>query len=84
VVTRTFVRTRIPCYTEVVANLTITVDDEVQKKARIRALEQGTSVGHPRCAWLARSPPWSRTIASKQGRLAQGNVGAALDQGRAL
>jgi plasmid stability protein len=26
------------------ANLTITVDDEVLKKARIRALEQGTSV----------------------------------------
>jgi plasmid stability protein len=27
-----------------VANLTITVDDEVLKRARIRALEQGTSV----------------------------------------
>jgi hypothetical protein len=27
-----------------VANLTITVDDEVLKSARIRALEQGTSV----------------------------------------
>jgi hypothetical protein len=27
-----------------VANLTITVDDEVLKKARIRALQQGTSV----------------------------------------
>lgn len=26
------------------ANLTITVDDEILKKARIRALEQGTSV----------------------------------------
>jgi hypothetical protein len=36
--------TRIPCYTEPVANLTITVDDEVLKSARIRALEQGTSV----------------------------------------
>jgi hypothetical protein len=27
-----------------VANLTITIDDEVLKRARIRALEQGTSV----------------------------------------
>jgi plasmid stability protein len=27
-----------------VANLTITVDDEVLKRARVRALEQGTSV----------------------------------------
>jgi plasmid stability protein len=27
-----------------VANLTITVDDEVLKRARIRAIEQGTSV----------------------------------------
>lgn len=35
---------RDPCYTGSVANLTITVDDEVLKRARIRALEQGTSV----------------------------------------
>ncbi len=33
-----------PCYTEPVANLTITIDDEVLKRARIRAIEQGTSV----------------------------------------
>jgi hypothetical protein len=38
------VRTRIPCYTDPVANLTITVDEEILRKARIRALEQGTSV----------------------------------------
>ncbi len=39
--------TLIPCSTErnaAMANLTITVDDELLKKARIRALEQGTSV----------------------------------------
>lgn len=35
---------RVLCYTDLVANLTITVDDEVLKRARIRALEQGTSV----------------------------------------
>jgi hypothetical protein len=35
---------RIPCYTGSVANLTISVDDEVLKRARMRALEQGTSV----------------------------------------
>ncbi len=42
--------TLIPCSTEPVrceeqmANLTIAIDDEVLRKARIRALEQGTSV----------------------------------------
>lgn len=35
---------RVPCYTGSVANLTITVDDGVLKRARIRAIEQGTSV----------------------------------------
>ena len=39
-------RTRDPCYTYFVAqtNLTLTVDDELLRQARIRALEQGTSV----------------------------------------
>ncbi len=35
---------RIPCYTDLVANLTITVDEETLRRARIRALQQGTSV----------------------------------------
>ena len=35
---------RVPCYTKSVANLTLSVDDEVLKRARMRALEQGTSV----------------------------------------
>ena len=34
-----------PCYTDsAVANLTITIDDELLRQARIRALDQGTSV----------------------------------------
>jgi hypothetical protein len=34
-----------PCYTDsVMANLTVTIDDALLKAARIRALEQGTSV----------------------------------------
>ena len=34
-----------PCYTDgAMANLTITIDDDLLRKARIRALEQGTSV----------------------------------------
>jgi plasmid stability protein len=34
-----------PCYTgRVVANLTITIDDALLRRARIRALEHGTSV----------------------------------------
>jgi len=37
--------TQNPCYTDsVMANLTITIDDDLLRKARIRALEQGTSV----------------------------------------
>ena len=37
--------TQKPCYTDhVMANLTITIDDDLLRKARIRALEQGTSV----------------------------------------
>ncbi len=32
------------CYTGNVANLTIAIDDELLKRARIRALETGTSV----------------------------------------
>ena len=35
---------RIPCYTGPVANLTLAIGDEVLKRARIRAIEQGTSV----------------------------------------
>ncbi len=35
---------RIPCYTDPVANLTITVDDDTLRRARVRAAEQGTSV----------------------------------------
>ena len=37
-----------PCYTDDercgMANLTVTIDDEVLRSARLRALEQGTSV----------------------------------------
>lgn len=47
-------RTRDPCYTETVANLTITVDEEILKRARIRALEQGTSVNAVLAERLAR------------------------------
>ncbi len=34
----------IPCYTDLVANLTIAIDDDVLHRARVRAAEQGTSV----------------------------------------
>jgi plasmid stability protein len=36
------------------ANLTITVDDETLRQARIRALQQGTSVNAVLAAYLAR------------------------------
>ena len=35
---------RNPCYADPVSNLTLAIDDETLKRARIRALEQGTSV----------------------------------------
>lgn len=38
------IRTQDPCYTDPVANLTLAIDDETLRFARIRALEQGTSV----------------------------------------
>lgn len=36
--------TSTPCYTDPVANLTLSIDDDLLKRARIRALENGTSV----------------------------------------
>ena len=33
-----------PCYTGPVSNLTLAIDSDVLRRARIRALEQGTSV----------------------------------------
>lgn len=41
---RSILQTRESCYTDSVANLTITVDAEILKRARIRALERGESV----------------------------------------
>ena len=38
------VASRNTCYTDPVSNLTLAIDDETLKRARIRALEQGTSV----------------------------------------
>jgi hypothetical protein len=35
---------RDPCYTDPVANLTLTIDEETLRRARIRALQEGTSV----------------------------------------
>jgi plasmid stability protein len=37
-------KTRGPCDTDLVAIVTLTLDKEILKRARIRALEQGTSV----------------------------------------
>ncbi|HKY37504.1 MAG TPA: hypothetical protein VJN18_16290 [Polyangiaceae bacterium] len=51
------------------ANLTIVIDDEILKKARIRALEQGTSVN----AILA-----ERLVAFVSQGAAQGRIGRAL------
>ncbi len=44
-VTKTPIKiTRDQCYTDPVANLTIAIDDSVLRRARVRAVEQGTSV----------------------------------------
>lgn len=36
--------TRNPCYTDPVVNLTLAIDEDLLRRARIRALEEGTSV----------------------------------------
>ena len=36
--------TRVLCYTGAMANLTLTIDEDVLRRARIRALEENTSV----------------------------------------
>jgi hypothetical protein len=36
--------TRDQCYADLVSNLTLTLEDEILRRARIRAIEQGTSV----------------------------------------
>jgi len=37
-------RAQIPCYTDPVSNLTLSIEEDILRRARIRALEQGTSV----------------------------------------
>lgn len=44
---------RNPCYTDPVANLTLAIDDDLLRRARIRALEEGTSVNAVVRAYLA-------------------------------
>jgi post-segregation antitoxin (ccd killing protein) len=60
-----------------VANLTITVDDEILKRARIRALEQGTSVSAvlaERLRAFAREGETQGQVASGLIRLARENT----------
>ena len=42
-----------PCYTDPVANLTLAIDDDLLKRARIRAVQEGTSVNSVVRAHLA-------------------------------
>lgn len=42
-----------PCYTDPVANLTLAIDDDLLRRARIRALEEGSSVNSVVRAYLA-------------------------------
>ena len=46
--------TRVTCYTDSVANLTLVIDDDTLRRARIRALEEGTSVNAVVRAYLER------------------------------
>lgn len=69
---------RIPCYTDPVANLTITVDDETLKRARLRALELGTSVN----AILAEHLRAFAAERATQGRALQTLVSLADDNKR--
>lgn len=40
------------CYCETVKNVTVAIDDEIYRRARIRAAEQGTSVSAMVAAYL--------------------------------
>jgi plasmid stability protein len=71
-------RTRIPCYTDPVANLTISVDDDVLKRARIRALEHGTSVNAVLAEYLRAFAGQSET----QRRAVQSLLGVAAENTR--
>ena len=74
-----FDTTLIPCYTDLVANLTITVDDDVLKRARVRALEQGTSVN----AVLAQHLRHYASVGPAQGSAVRALVSLAADNSRA-
>jgi hypothetical protein len=43
---------REPFYTDLVSNLTLTIDKDVLRRARIRAIEQNTSVNAVVCEFL--------------------------------
>ena len=53
-----------PCYCESVKNLTVTVPDEVYRRARIRAAEEGTSVSSLVTDFL-------RTLSAEEERFAR-------------
>lgn len=66
------------------ANLTITVDDEILRRARIRALEQGTSVNRLLSEYLARyaDVEASRAAVDRFLRLSADAPGASGPGGR--
>ena len=74
-----------PCYTErEMANLTVTVDERVLRRARIRALERGTSVNAVVAEYLERYAGADATAAALAGFLdlaAHSHAGAARAAG---
>jgi plasmid stability protein len=41
---RSFLVSRVPCYCDHITNITVSVDEDTYRRARIKAAEQGTSV----------------------------------------
>ena len=68
--------TQVTCYTDYVANLTLAIDDELLRRARIRALESGTSVNAAVRDFLV-----SYTRTSQQDATVQTLIGLAADAG---
>lgn len=71
--------TRNPCHTDYMANLTITVDDETLKRARMKAIERGESVNR----YLARQllEYADGDVADRRARAARAFVAFAQSHG---
>lgn len=75
---------QIPCYTYPVVNLTLTIDETILRRARIRALEQGTSVNSVVREFLEVYAGVDERVAAMSRFLDLGEQSAAGSEGRQI